>query len=164
LGKILVNRYGYRRVSFGDYLRQDVCAKHNLAKVPKDERSPLPDFGGRNFKGLMLDLDVEIAIADPFRYCRKVYDEITNACTSEDRNFVITDLRKTIELKTILKMGLPVYLIRIVRPGYPEDVLRMDDLLSTMAKFHLIRNDAFPNKMVAGLREIMERELPYGYE
>lgn len=167
---------GYNRMSFGDYLRQDVIDAYGKPAC-EDERSTdcYPEFG-MSLKDLMLSHGAKVAITDPLRYAAQLHKDLSSQLRYSSQPVVITDMRKPVEMLAIAQQELAnVYFIK-VKSKVRGEGKRLDGLLGdhceTYSKYKdvlmpalpylhgTINNNGTVDDVIAQLSSILERTVP----
>ena len=91
------------RLSFGYYLRTDVCLSLSIYSPPENEREVVPGTG-MTFKEHMVRVGRQMALRDPLRYVRMVERELDELSEFSplDRLVVCTDCRRPAEFRMLL--------------------------------------------------------------
>ena len=172
----LVADYGYTKLSFGAVLRAKVV--DDFGECHDERDLTYCPYG--SFKDAMLCYGKTLALKGPadLSYLMTLQLQTHIAEQDYDCPVVITDLRKPIELDTLLHTpGLNLWLIEITRKDNPYKPKRLDNLLSghlasqryadaklkreRLVQPSAIENDGSPADMVDRLSLILELTLPY---
>jgi hypothetical protein len=117
LADMLVAKYLYRRMSFGDFLRTDVIDTYGKPRS-EDERSPdcyplgldpalyLLDGKSMSTKDAMLYHGAKVVLSNPLRYTEAMYTMLAAHVKQCDQPVVVTDMRKPVEMRMLAAFGL----------------------------------------------------------
>lgn len=107
VGKILVEKYGFRRVAFADSLKKIVSKEHRIPIAwlhdQEKKREKAPD--GRTWRKILLDTAIIYRATNPDIFAEHCCQEIREECdASLKQHIVITDWRYPNELATVIRL------------------------------------------------------------
>ena len=136
-------RLGYTRIAFADALRDEVFERHGIRLGDDDKDKPLPAYGLRSYRDLLIEHAQERRAQNPDYWVERV-DAKAREYRSLGIRIVVTDVRLPNEVTWLhAQGGLHIW---VQRPGVASNGHATEQDLSGVADLVVV-NDTSPDRL-----------------